>query len=70
MADKVAGWLFYAALAVGIFWHLILWMPSGLATAFERMINVFIIACPHALGLAIPCLSLLGVPVLAPRMGC
>lgn len=53
MADKVAGWLFYAALAVGIL-AFILWMPSGLATAFERMVTVFIIACPHALGLAIP----------------
>jgi P-type Cu2+ transporter len=34
MADKVAGWLFYAALAVGIL-AFILWMPSGLATALN-----------------------------------
>ncbi|QVI33716.1 copper-translocating P-type ATPase [Lacticaseibacillus chiayiensis] len=53
MADKVAGWLFYAALAVGILAFFI-WLPDGAATAFERMVTVFIIACPHALGLAIP----------------
>ena len=27
---------------------------ADLNTAFERMVTVFIIACPHALGLAIP----------------
>ena len=53
MADKVAGWLFYAALAVGLL-AFFLWLPSGAAVAFERMVTVFIIACPHALGLAIP----------------
>ena len=53
MADKVADCLFYAALAIGIL-AFILWMPNGLATPFERMVTVFIIACPHALGLAIP----------------
>ncbi|ARY91792.1 MULTISPECIES: heavy metal translocating P-type ATPase [Lacticaseibacillus] len=53
MADKVAGWLFYAALAVGILAFFI-WLTDGAAIAFERMVTVFIIACPHALGLAIP----------------
>ncbi|KLI74828.1 MULTISPECIES: heavy metal translocating P-type ATPase [Lacticaseibacillus] len=53
MADKVAGWLFYAALAVGILAFFI-WLSDGAAIAFERMVTVFIIACPHALGLAIP----------------
>ena len=53
LADKVASWLFYAALIVGIL-AFIVWLPSGLAVAFERMVTVFVIACPHALGLAIP----------------
>jgi Cu2+-exporting ATPase len=53
LADKVASWLFYAALVVGII-AFIAWVPQGLDVAFERMVTVFIIACPHALGLAIP----------------
>lgn len=53
LADKVASWLFYAALVVGVI-AFVAWMPQGLDVAFERMVTVFIIACPHALGLAIP----------------
>ncbi|WP_404820138.1 heavy metal translocating P-type ATPase [Lacticaseibacillus saniviri] len=53
MADRVASWLFYAALIVGIL-AFVFWLPQGLDQAFERMVTVFIIACPHALGLAIP----------------
>ncbi|WP_435873521.1 heavy metal translocating P-type ATPase [Pediococcus pentosaceus] len=53
LADKVASWLFYAALIVGVI-AFVAWLPQGLDVAFERMVTVFIIACPHALGLAIP----------------
>lgn len=55
LSDKVARWLFYIALAVGI-GAFILWLvlTGDLSVAFERMVTVFIIACPHALGLAIP----------------
>nr|WP_083479234.1 heavy metal translocating P-type ATPase [Lacticaseibacillus brantae] len=53
LADRVAGWLFYAALIIGLI-AFIAWLPEGLSVAFERMVTVFIIACPHALGLAIP----------------
>lgn len=53
MADMLAGWLFTAALAVGYF-AFFLWLPAGAAVALARMVTVFIIACPHALGLAIP----------------
>ncbi|WP_394701662.1 heavy metal translocating P-type ATPase [uncultured Enterococcus sp.] len=55
LSDKVARWLFYIALAVGI-GSFILWLivTGDLSMAFERMVTVFIIACPHALGLAIP----------------
>ncbi|WP_420864998.1 copper-translocating P-type ATPase [Liquorilactobacillus ghanensis] len=52
-ADKVAKYLFYAALIVGILAFFI-WLPQGLATALARMVTVFVIACPHALGVAIP----------------
>lgn len=55
MSDIVAKWLFYIALTVGIL-AFILWgiFTADIATAFERMVTVLIIACPHALGLAIP----------------
>lgn len=54
LANKVAGWLFYAALTVGIVAFLI-WLPtSGLSKAASILVTVLVIACPHALGLAIP----------------
>ncbi|EHZ5134766.1 TPA: copper-translocating P-type ATPase [Enterococcus faecalis] len=55
ISDRVAKWLFYIALFVGVLafigWLLV---TKDLSLAFERMVTVFIIACPHALGLAIP----------------
>jgi P-type Cu2+ transporter len=55
LADKAAGWLFYIAL-VSAMLTAIVW---SLADAFnlqvlERVVTVLVIACPHALGLAIP----------------
>ena len=55
LADKAAGWLFYIALGsafiTGIAWTL----ATGLGlTTLERVVTVLVIACPHALGLAIP----------------
>ena len=54
LADKVASYLFYAALIVGIIAFISWLFLADLNTAFERMVTVFVIACPHALGLAIP----------------
>lgn len=54
IADKVAKWLFYIALVTGLT-AFVLWLFfDDLPVALERMVTVFIIACPHALGLAIP----------------
>lgn len=55
ISDRVAKWLFYVALSVGLL-AFIIWLvvTKDISTAFERMVTVFIIACPHALGLAIP----------------
>ena len=55
LADKAAGWLFYIALAVAAL-TAIGWI---IATGFNvdviaRVATVLVIACPHALGLAIP----------------
>lgn len=55
LSDRSAKWLFYLALVVGIV-TLITWLEPGYGYEFamERMVTVMIIACPHALGLAVP----------------
>ncbi|NIC01001.1 heavy metal translocating P-type ATPase [Halobacterium sp. R2-5] len=55
LADRAAGWLFYVALGAAVLtaiaWTLAV---SFNATVIERVVTVLVIACPHALGLAIP----------------
>ncbi|MGH2820243.1 MAG: HAD-IC family P-type ATPase, partial [Actinomycetota bacterium] len=54
LADRAAAFLFYVAAAAGLvtfFAWAILGEPRG---AVERTVTVLVIACPHALGLAIP----------------
>lgn len=54
LANRVSGWLFYAALVIGII-ALIVWASLiDFATGLQRLVTVLVIACPHALGLAIP----------------
>ncbi|WP_391556832.1 heavy metal translocating P-type ATPase [Staphylococcus saprophyticus] len=55
LSDKVAGYLFYFAVIVGII-SFIVWMliQNNVDFALERLVTVLVIACPHALGLAIP----------------
>lgn len=54
LADKVAGWLFYAALFAGILAFIVWLTVANLAVALPVAVAVFVIACPHALGLAVP----------------
>lgn len=54
LADKVAGWLFYAALTFGILAFIFWGINVDIATGLSRMVTVLVIACPHALGVAIP----------------
>jgi Cu2+-exporting ATPase len=55
LADKAAGWLFYIALAVAALTAISWTLATGLhLDILERVVTVLVIACPHALGLAIP----------------
>jgi Cu2+-exporting ATPase len=55
LADKAAGWLFYVALAVAGLTAVAWIVATGLnVQVIERVATVLVIACPHALGLAIP----------------
>ncbi len=54
LADKAAGWLFWFALGAAAI-TAIVWTVVGMPdAAVIRTITVLVIACPHALGLAIP----------------
>ncbi|HEX8274976.1 MAG TPA: heavy metal translocating P-type ATPase [Longimicrobiaceae bacterium] len=56
LADRAAFYLTIVAVAAGIA-TLLAWLalrPGDPAFAVERMVTVLVIACPHALGLAVP----------------
>jgi P-type Cu2+ transporter len=54
LADRAAGLLFWFALGAGLV-TLVVWLLLGEPDqAVERTVTVLVIACPHALGLAIP----------------
>ena len=55
LADRAAGWLTYIAIGVAIP-TLLVWLAidDDPTFAVTRMVTVLVIACPHALGLAIP----------------
>jgi Cu2+-exporting ATPase len=55
LADKAAGWLFYVALAVAALTAVAWVVAVGFQLdALQRVVTVLVIACPHALGLAVP----------------
>ena len=59
LADRAAALLFYVALAAAIV-TLVAWLllkPDDPTFVLERVVSVLVIACPHALGLAIPLVS-------------
>ncbi len=55
LADRAAFWLTVVALVAGAV-TLVAWLAAGAEPAYavERLVTVLVIACPHALGLAVP----------------
>jgi Cu2+-exporting ATPase len=55
LADKAAGWLFYIALGTAAITAIAWIIAVGLnVEVIARVATVLVIACPHALGLAVP----------------
>lgn len=54
LADRAAAFLFYVATGAGIITYIAWTIFGDQKSAVERTVTVLVIACPHALGLAIP----------------
>ncbi|HYE96704.1 MAG TPA: heavy metal translocating P-type ATPase, partial [Rubricoccaceae bacterium] len=69
LADRAAGWLFFVALAAGTA-TFVAWLAAGFTLDFAvvRTVTVLVMACPHALGLAIP-LVVVNATALSARHG-
>ncbi|HET8619069.1 MAG TPA: HAD-IC family P-type ATPase, partial [Acidimicrobiales bacterium] len=65
LADRFAALLFYVATAAGIVTFLVWWGLGDLDSSVTRTVTVLVIACPHALGLAIPLVISLSTAVSA-----
>ena len=69
LADRAAFWLTWIALGAGAV-TVSAWLIAGASPAYavERLVTVLVIACPHALGLAIPLVIAIST-TLAARSG-
>ena len=65
LANKAAALLFYVALGVGILAFIAWSFFASSDIALERAVTVLVIACPHALGLAIPLVVALSTSITA-----
>lgn len=66
LADKAAFYLTFVALGAAVITG-IAWAVAGKDAAFtlERMVTVLVIACPHALGLAVPLVTAISTTLAA-----
>ncbi|MFF5294571.1 copper-translocating P-type ATPase [Paractinoplanes globisporus] len=65
LADRFAALLFYVATAAAAITFVVWWALGDLDQAVVRTVTVLVIACPHALGLAIPLVIALSTAVAA-----
>jgi P-type Cu2+ transporter len=65
LADRFAAMLFYVATAAAAITFLAWWTFGDLGESVVRTVTVLVIACPHALGLAIPLVIALSTAVSA-----
>jgi Cu2+-exporting ATPase len=65
LADRFAAMLFYVAAGAGLITFVTWWAVGDLNQAVVRTVSVLVIACPHALGLAIPLVIALSTAVAA-----
>src|SRR5262249_33700847 len=67
LADRAAALLFYVALAAGVATLAYWWLAGDAQRALTRTATVLVIACPHALGLAIPLVIAISTSLRAPH---
>lgn len=67
LADRAAALLFYIAVASSAITYVFWFFSSTSLFALERAVTVLVIACPHALGLAIPLVVALSTTITAQR---
>jgi len=69
LADRAAALLFYVAVGAAVVTLAVWWLlrPDDPAFVLERVVAVLVIACPHALGLAIPLVAQLSTAIGARR---
>ena len=65
IADRAAAFLFYVAIAAGLATFVAWSLVGDLEQAITRTVTVLVIACPHALGLAIPLVIAISTEVSA-----
>ncbi|MEV5769188.1 heavy metal translocating P-type ATPase [Micromonospora sp. NPDC052213] len=65
LADRFAAMLFYVATAAALVTFVAWWALGDLDQSVVRTVTVLVIACPHALGLAIPLVIALSTAVSA-----
>jgi Cu2+-exporting ATPase len=65
LANRAAALLFYIAVTVGVITFLVWFSLGNTQFALTRTVTVLVIACPHALGLAIPLVVAISTSITA-----
>ena len=65
LSDRAALYLTFVALIAGGITFVVWFSAAGTSTAFERLVAVLVIACPHALGLAVPLVASISTTMAA-----